>query len=71
MLFVQWRLDAPAAATNTLCSICTSFGVYTEFGIDPVYNLTDKATHVFKFWYAFMISLQVLFASLSRTIVIQ
>lgn len=38
MLLARRQPDKPAAATNKLCSIRTRNGVYTEFGIDPIYE---------------------------------
>ncbi|MFR3290765.1 MAG: recombinase family protein [Lachnospiraceae bacterium] len=35
MLLKRRQPDKPAAALNKFCSIRTSNGVYTEFGIDP------------------------------------
>ena len=35
MLLKRQQPDKPAAALNKFCSICTSYGVYTESGIDP------------------------------------
>ena len=36
MLLKRRQPDKPAAALNKFCSIRTSNGVYTEFGIDPI-----------------------------------
>ena len=38
MLLARRQPDKPAAATNKLCSIRTRNGLYTEFGIDPLYG---------------------------------
>ena len=35
MLLTWQQPDSTATALNKFCSICTPYGVYTEFGIDP------------------------------------
>ena len=37
MLFTRQQPDSTATARNKFCSICTPNGVYTEFGIDPIF----------------------------------
>ena len=36
MLLTWQQPDSTATALNKFCSICTPYGVYTEFGIDPL-----------------------------------
>ena len=38
MLLTRRQPDSPATALNKFCSIRTSHGVYTEFGIDPFFT---------------------------------
>lgn len=43
MLLKRRQPDPPATALNKVCSIRTSIGVYTEFGMDPVDELPKAA----------------------------